>query len=67
MFALNTAVLITIALLTPFWWALGLLILALLGDVWPRWRPRVSRLFDWLERTRVESPNEPAISRSVAA
>ena len=67
MFALNTAVSIAIALLTPFWWGLGLLILALLGDVWPLWRPRVSRLFDWLERTRVVSPNEPAISRTVAA
>ena len=67
MFTLNTAASITIALLTPFWWGLGLFILALLGDVSTRWRPRVSRLFDWLERTHVESPNEPAISRTVAA
>jgi hypothetical protein len=67
MFTLNTAVSITIALLTPFWWGLGLLILACLGDVFPRLRLRVSRLFDWLERTHVESPNEPAISRTVAA
>lgn len=35
---------IVIALLTPFWWGLGLLILAWLGDVWPPLRPRVSRL-----------------------
>ncbi len=67
MFALNTAAPIAIALLTPFWWALGLLILAWLGDVSPRLRPRVSRLFDWLERTRVRPPNEPAISPAVAA
>ena len=45
---------------------LGLFILAWFGDVSPPLR-RVSRLFDWLERTRAESPNEPAISRAVAA
>jgi hypothetical protein len=67
MLALNTASWIAIALLTPFWWGLGLLILALLGDVSPRLRSGVSRLFDWLERTRVESPSEPATSRAVAA
>ncbi len=67
MFSLNTAAWIAIALLTPFWWALGLLILALLGDVSPWWRPRVSRLFNWLERTRVQPPNELAISTAVAA
>jgi hypothetical protein len=66
MFALNTAVSIAIALLTPFWWGLGLLILAWLGDVSTRLRPRVSRLFDWLERTRVQPPNEPAISPAAA-
>ena len=64
---MTTATWIAIALLTPFWWGLGLLILAWLGDVSPRLRPRLSRLFDWLERTRVEGPNEPAISRAVAA
>ena len=58
---------IAIALLTPFWWGLGLLILAWLGDVLSPLRSRVSRLFDWLERTRAESPNEPAISRAAAA
>jgi len=67
MFEVNTAVWIAIALLTPFWWGLGLLILALLGDMSPWWRPRVSRLFDWLEHTRAESPNEPALSSPVAA
>ena len=62
MFTLNTAASIAIALLTPFWWGLGLLILACLGDVFPRLRPRVSRLFDWLGRTRVQPPNEPSFS-----
>ena len=64
---MTTATWIAIALLTPFWWGLGLLILAWLGDVSPPLRPRVSRLVDWLERTRAESPNEPAISRAAAA
>ena len=65
--AMTTATWIAIALLTPFWWGLGLFILAWLGDVSPQLRPRVSRLFDWLERTRAESPTEPAISRAAAA
>jgi hypothetical protein len=65
---MTTATWITIALLTPFWWGLGLFILALLGDVLPAFRPRVSRLFDWLERTRTDtkSPTEPSISRAAA-
>jgi hypothetical protein len=62
MFALNSAVSIACALLIPFWWALGLFILACLGDLSPRLRPLVSRLFDRLEGTRVQPPNEPAIS-----
>ena len=45
---MNTATWITIALLAPFWWGLGLLVLALLGDGLPGWRVRVSRLFDRL-------------------
>ena len=64
---MTTATWIAIALFTPFWWGLGLLILAWLGDVSPPLRLRVSRLFDGLERTRAESPNEPAISRAAAA
>ena len=64
---MTTATWIAIALLTPFWWGLGFFILAWLGDVSARWRPRVRRLFDWLERTRAESPTEPAISRAAAA
>jgi hypothetical protein len=59
MFALNTAW-IAVALLTPFWWGLGLLVLASIGDVSRAFRPRVSRLFDRLERLEVESPDAPA-------
>ena len=64
---MTTATWIAIALLTPFWWGLGLFILALFGDVSPRLRPRVSRLFNWLERTRAESLTVPAASRAEAA
>jgi hypothetical protein len=64
---MTTAIWIAIALLTPLWWGVGLLILAWLGDVSAPLRPRVRRLFDWLERTRAESPTEPAISRAAAA
>lgn len=46
---MHTAMWITIALLAPFWWGLGLLLLALLGDLSPGWRRRVSRLFDRLQ------------------
>ncbi len=64
---MTNATWIAIALLTPFWWGLGLFILAWLGDVSPKLRPRASRLFDWLEGTRAGSPNEPASSRAAAA
>ena len=64
---MTTPTWVAIALLTPFWWSLGLLILAWLGDVSPPLRPRASRMFDWLERTRAESPNDAAISRAAAA
>jgi hypothetical protein len=67
MFALNTATRITIALLTPFWWGMGLLVLALLGDVSLRWRGRVSRLFDRLERMRGEPPTSTRIPQRFAA
>ena len=64
---MTTATWVAIALLTPFWWGLGLFILAWLGDVSPPLRPRVSRLFRSLEGTRAGSPTEPAISRAAAA
>jgi len=39
---------ITVLLLTPVWWALALVVLALLADVSALWRPRVLRLFSRL-------------------
>ncbi len=42
--------LIATAQTLPFWWAVGLLAAALLGDASSSWRPRVSRLFDRLDR-----------------
>ena len=47
---MDAIMLITIAMALPFWWGMGLLVLALLGDVSAWWRPRVSRLFARLER-----------------
>jgi hypothetical protein len=67
MFAMNAVASIAIVMLVPFWWALGLLILALLGDLSSRWRPRVSRLLARLEHMRAPSPNEPAISPAAVA
>ena len=51
---MDTATWIAIALLVPFWWATGLFVLALLGDVSTRWRAPVSRLFDRLQGPRAE-------------
>jgi hypothetical protein len=62
---MTTATWIAIALLTPLWWGVGLLILAWLGDVSPPLRPRVSRLFNWLEHTRMELPNAVGAARSL--
>jgi hypothetical protein len=64
---MTSATWIAVALLAPFWWAMGLFVLAAFGDLSPPWRPRVLRLFDRLERTRAESPIEPAMSRPIAA
>jgi hypothetical protein len=44
-----------IILLFPFWWGMGLLLLALLGDLVPGWRGTVLRLFDRLEGRNPES------------
>ncbi len=46
---MDTATWVTTALLAPFWWGLGLLVLAVIGDVSPGLRAGVSRLFDRLE------------------
>jgi len=67
MSALNTGTRIAFALLLPFWWGMGLMVLAVLADVSPRWRPRVSRLFDRLDRTGGESPKSTASPKQSAA
>ena len=64
---MTTATCIAIALLTPFWWGLGLFVLAWLAAVSPPLQAPVSRLFDWLARTRSASPDELAASRAAAA
>jgi hypothetical protein len=64
---MNTATWIGIGLLTPFWWGMGLLVLALIGDLWPRWRPGVSRLFSSLERAGGPPPKAPIVSDRLAA
>ncbi len=46
---METARWIAIAMLLPLWWGLGLFVVALLGDLLPGWRARVSRLFDRLD------------------
>jgi hypothetical protein len=53
---------ITVALALPAWWGMGLLALALLGDVSAWWRPRVSRLFARLERMGRVPPESTAPS-----
>ena len=60
MLAVNTGTWIAIALLAPFWWGMGLLVLALLGDLAPSWRGPIQRLFDRLERI---PPGTPARRR----
>jgi hypothetical protein len=57
---MNAIVLTTIVMALPLWWAMGLLALALLGDVSPWWRVRVSRLFDRLDRIRAVPSVEDA-------
>lgn len=59
---MNAIMLTTIAMALPLWWGVGLLALALLGDVSPGWRPRVSRLFDRLDRIRAVPASRTAPS-----
>jgi hypothetical protein len=47
---------IVMALLAPFWWGMGLMLLALLADLFPWWRERVFAVFNRLERTPKEPP-----------
>jgi hypothetical protein len=57
---MTTAQWITMALLAPVWWGMGLMLFALLADLFPRWRERVSAVFNRLERTpREGSMNVP--------
>jgi hypothetical protein len=63
----TTTLQITFAMTAPFWWAMGLLALALLGDLVPGWRGRVCRLFDRLERTPRGSPQQAAAPVESAA
>jgi hypothetical protein len=49
---MSTATLIALALLAPFWWGMGLLTLALIGDLSPSARWLVSRRLEWLEGAR---------------
>jgi hypothetical protein len=39
-------------ILAPFWWGMGLLLLALLGELVPAWGGPIMRLFDGLEGLR---------------
>lgn len=50
MFEIDTTALVTLALTAPFWWGMGLMLLALLAELTPEARACVSRLFDRLER-----------------
>jgi hypothetical protein len=59
MFAVNLSTWISVALLTPFWWGIALLVVALLGDISPWWRVRATRLFNRLEGIH-SVPAEPA-------
>jgi hypothetical protein len=53
---MTTAQWIAVTLLAPFWWGLGLLLLAWLADLVPSWRHRVFAVFNRLERARCEEP-----------
>jgi hypothetical protein len=49
---MTTAQWITMALLAPVWWGMGLMLVALLADLFPWWRKRVFSVFNRLEGTR---------------
>jgi len=59
---------ILIALLTPFWWASGLMLLALVADQFPSCRARVFNLLDRLERIPVAraTPTRHTVRRVAA-
>ena len=62
---MTTAQWTTIVLLTPFWWAMGLLVLALFGDLFPWWRRHVAPLFDKLNQMATE-PSTDRVDRVAA-
>jgi hypothetical protein len=62
---MTTAGWIATALLAPSGWGMSLLVMAVLGQRSPWWGRLVSRLFDWLERTRGE-PRETGRQRFAA-
>jgi hypothetical protein len=66
MFTFDTTALVALALTAPFWWGLGLMLLALLAEPKPEARARVSRLFDRLERMRGVPPERAAAPRAAA-
>lgn len=47
---MRTAQWIRVALLAPFWWGMGLLLLAFLADLFPSSRRALSAVFGNLER-----------------
>ena len=64
---MTTATWILIAMLTPFWWGMGLLTVALIGDLFPWSQARVSRAFNQLERTQdVNGEAAPVADRRAA-
>ena len=64
---MRTATLIAVALLAPFWWGMGLLVLALIGDRSPSVRRLVSRLLARLEGTKGDPPTATAVPERYAA
>jgi len=53
---MTTAWWIGLILLTPFWWGMGWLTLALVADLLPPLRHRVFALLNRMERTRYAEP-----------
>jgi hypothetical protein len=60
MFASNFSTWILVTLLAPFWWGIGLLVVALLGDLSAWWHVRALRLFNQLEGTHSEPAERAA-------
>jgi hypothetical protein len=63
MFASNFSTWILVALLTPFWWGMGLLVVALLGDLSAWWHVRASRLFNQFRSPLNGLPRSRVVTR----